>query len=193
MTQATVTVLFLDNVPAASIPVWVYDVPSKTTDAYGITNVSGVATITFQSAIPTQTQFVALAQYNGRWHSDFYPHSGSATVTLPFSSTSGIVNAKITAIRVQDIARQKWYAWDNGSWDANGVPVVTSGSNNLYIAVYAQNKGTAAGNVVLAMTDENHVQLAIKTVNTPIGGSIGIEWTGTMPSVTYQVGIGASP
>jgi len=193
MIQATVTVLFLDGVPAASIPVWVYDVPYKTTDAYGVTNASGVVTITFQSAEPTQTQFVALAQYNGQWHSDFYPHSGSTTVILPFNSAGGIVNAKITAIRVQDIARQKWYNWDNGSWDANGPPVITPGNNNLYIAVYAQNKGTAAGDVTLVMNDENHVRLAIKTVNTPIGGSIGIEWTGTMPSTTYQIGIGASP
>jgi hypothetical protein len=193
MTQAIVTVLFLDGVPAASIPVWIYDAPIKTTDAYGTTNASGVAAVNFQSAIPTQTQFVALAQYNGQWYSDFYPHSGSATVTLPFNSTGGIVNAKITAIRVQDIARQKWYNWDNGSWDANGAPVVNPGSNNLYIAVYAQNKGTASGNVTLVMTDENHIQLAIKTDTLTVGGSIGIEWTGTMPSVMYQVGIGASP
>lgn len=59
----------------------------------------------------------------------------------PLSGGDG--DGQIIAIRVQDVARDVWFNWDNGVWDTDYI-YVTPGAGCLYIAVYVQNQGSPA-------------------------------------------------
>lgn len=114
---------------------------------------------------------------------------GSATKSFsvnPYAATSG----KIVAIRVQDIARGKWYNYDNGSWDEQ--PMCTPG-NNLYIAFYAQNEGSP-GNLTLAIKGNGSLLFYPKTEHVDTGGTVGVE-SGTieMPNSPYNIECKVTP
>ncbi|TSA55549.1 hypothetical protein D4R42_05395 [bacterium] len=97
---------------------------------------------------------------------------------------------KIVAIRVQDIARNLWFNYDNGMWDKT--PEVTAGAN-LYIAAYVGNVGDA-GNLTLRIIDDTGATLATKTEYVVAGGVFGDE-TGTkqMPNRSYGISIPVDP
>lgn len=122
----------------------------------------------------------------------------------PYVATAGL----ITAIRVQDVARDIWYSWDvttqnpQGSWNNAGgggknapvgeTPRVTPGANNLYVAFYATNMGQS-GNLTLTLKNSGNYILQNQTVNVASGASAGIEWTGNMPSASYGLILSVTP
>lgn len=92
----------------------------------------------------------------------------------------------ITAIRVQDIAAQQWFNWDDGVWDSAGQPVVTAGAKNLYIAAYVVQ--VEYGVVGLAITDDTGAYLVTKSEMNPPGGVMGVEASDlTMPNRDYNI------
>jgi len=112
---------------------------------------------------------------------NFRVQSGSYAFSIsPLALPSG----KIEAIRVQDIARQEWFNYDNGVWDR--APEVTVGGN-LYIAAYAVNE-SAAGLMQLIIKDDAGAFLAVKQENVAAGAHIGAE-TGTIEMPNRQYGI----
>ena len=118
---------------------------------------------------------------------NFRVQSGSVGFSIsPLALPSG----KIIAIRVQDIARQLWFNYDNGVWD--NAPKVTVGAN-LYIAAYATNIG-GAGLMQLLIKDDVGSFLATKQETVVAGGTLGVE-TGTinMPNRSYGVLILVEP
>ncbi len=93
-------------------------------------------------------------------------------------------SGNVVAIRVQDIARQEWFNYDNGVWGK--APKVTVGAN-LYIAAYALNEG-ASGLMQLIIKDDAGAFLAVKQENIASGAYIGVE-TGTIEMPARQYGI----
>lgn len=102
-------------------------------------------------------------------------------------------SGKITAIRVQDIARQKWYNWDNGAWDSSGQPMITPGANNLYLAFYAVNQGTLSGTLTLTLKNAAGTTLKTQSVQVSGGGNGGLEYTGAMPEAAYSLALAVTP
>lgn len=99
----------------------------------------------------------------------------------------------INAIRIQDIPRNLWFSWDKGVGWSPGTPVITPGTNTLYIAFWAINGG-AAGNLTLTTKDDTGALLATKTAYAASGGGVGsAEWTGNMPSRSYGITLGVTP
>ena len=92
---------------------------------------------------------------------------------------------ELIAIRVQDIKRDLWFNWDIGVWDS--IPTVTAGENNLYIAMWAVNRGFVGSTIRLELVDDIGRTLAVKEEFVGIGGGIGLEWTGNMPHRHYFV------
>jgi hypothetical protein len=106
-------------------------------------------------------------------------------IIQPYSAGGSAVG-QINAIRIQDVSRQKWFNRNNGVWDT--MPSVSPGSGNLYVAFNAVNNGGAAGNLVLTIKESSSgTVLATKTVATAVGGNAGIEYTGSMPTVSYGI------
>jgi hypothetical protein len=112
---------------------------------------------------------------------------------LAFSINPAIVspNGYILAIRVQDIARQKWFEYNRDTgWSES--PEVTVGTGTLYIAAYAKNLG-GNGNLRLIINDSSKV-LVDKSDYVVSGGNFGAE-TGTinMPDTTYNISVSVTP
>lgn len=106
-------------------------------------------------------------------------------LTFAVTRTGGIANAKVTAIRVQDIERQIWFNWDS-AWDV--LPRCNPGSNKLYVAVWAINQGTVDGNITLQLVNTTDgTVLVTKTELVAVGNGLGIEWTGAMPTVNFNL------
>jgi LPXTG-motif cell wall-anchored protein len=84
----------------------------------------------------------------------------------------------LIAIRVQDVTNQKWYNWDNGSWDSNGQPKCVSGGK-LYVAAYAVNEGDA-GTAGISISYGGYVQQQSGYLTT--GQSIQLEANYVMPA-----------
>jgi hypothetical protein len=108
------------------------------------------------------------------------------TLTFNISALVESTTSKITAIRVQDILLDKWFNWDNGSWDASGPPKITPGTNKIYVAVYAVNTGTAAGTIELSLSSGSTTLVTISLV-IEVNGTAGLEWTGTMPNTNLSL------
>ena len=117
---------------------------------------------------------------------------------------------QITAIRIQDVARNVWYSWDknsqypNGYWDNAGgtgsnapvgqAPIITPGPNNLYVAFYATNNYHSAVNITLIVYDGNFNILAEQIqIYTAAGAGASIQYTGTMPTGPYTVILYSEP
>jgi hypothetical protein len=122
------------------------------------------------------------------------------TVSMaPLGSASG----KINGIRIQDVARNIWYGWDNGVWDNAGgggsnappgqTPQITPGAGNLYIAFNSVNNGNVTGTLVLSIQDNSGILATNPVLNVPPGGNAGIEFTGNMPSNTYAITLAVTP
>lgn len=108
-------------------------------------------------------------------------------VNFDVTKAQGVAFGKIRAIRVQDIARQKWFNWDNGTWDET--PSCLPGEGNLYIAVYAENL-SQPGNLLLQLyeiVEGTGRILTDKSEYVAHGAGLGIEWTGNMPANTYNL------
>jgi len=118
---------------------------------------------------------------------NFRVQSGSVGFSIsPLALPSG----KIIAIRVQDIARQLWFNYDNGVWD--NAPKVTVGAN-LYIAAWAVNEGEN-GELRLLIKNDQSMALADKRETVASGVNFGAE-TGTinMPNRSYGILILVEP
>ncbi len=114
----------------------------------------------------------------------------SEAQTFAISPKTSVANGVIAAIRVQDVAKQKWFNWDVGAgWDE--VPVVSPGKNNLYIAFWVVNEGET-GEITLSINDDRGL-IAWKTDTIEAGVGIGVECTIDMPSGKYLVEIKAVP
>ena len=116
---------------------------------------------------------------------------------------------QITAIRIQDVARNVWYSWDknsqypNGYWDNAGgtgsnapvgqAPLVTPGSNNLYISFNAVNNGNITGNLTLTIKDAAGNTLSNTVVSTAPGGNAGAQVTVNMPTTPYSITLSVTP
>lgn len=102
--------------------------------------------------------------------------------TITFTiKTLGIRNGKLTAVRVQDVAQQKWYNYDNGVWDNPNI-AITPGAGNLYIAAYVQNIGNGAGQITLIINVSGADLYIRKNETVQPGGSFGAEGTWDMPN-----------
>lgn len=108
-------------------------------------------------------------------------------------------SGRIWSIRVQDIAKQKWFNWDRGNWDAAGTPVVTPGVNNLYIVfgimvepVYPIASEYMTLEIIEVATG---TVLASKSVWVSSGATeqTGLEWTGNMPHSPYSITLLVTP
>lgn len=115
--------------------------------------------------------------------------SGTLGFTISPTVGAGAANGKISGIRVQDIAKGKWFNYDEGEWDEE--PIVAPGKDNLYIAFWVVNEGET-GNLTLTVEDNGGV-LANKTVECSAGEGLGVEWTGDMPSWSYVITLGVVP
>jgi len=106
----------------------------------------------------------------------------------------GTQNGKITAIRVQDLARGLWFNWDDPprSWDA--APSCTAGAGKLYVSFYATNVGNVSGNITLSLIETvgGRVLATVVAYAAP-GGGVGLEWTGDMPAGNYDLTCQAVP
>lgn len=117
--------------------------------------------------------------------------SDSVSFTI---SPATVTTGKITAIRIQDIARQIWFNWNDPArtWDAT--PSVMPGTNNLYVALYATNMGGGnAGNMTLTLKTSTGSTLATKTQSVAAGASFGLEYTGTMPNSSLALSASVTP
>ena len=106
----------------------------------------------------------------------------------------GTANGKITAIRVQDIVRGLWFAWDDPprAWDSP--PSVTAGAGTLYVAFYVRNVGNVSDNVTVSLVEvATGTVLETRTFWLGPGDSNGLEWTGNMPAGDYQLQCVAVP
>ena len=98
---------------------------------------------------------------------------------------------KIVAIRVQDLARNLWFNYDNGVWDKT--PECTPGAGNLYIAAYANNTG-GSGTMTMLIRDEFMAILGSKQETVVAGGTIGVEsGARNMLSRAYGITIDVMP
>lgn len=105
---------------------------------------------------------------------------------------------RVWSIRVQDIARQKWFNWDRGSWDAAGAPIITPGVNNLYIAFWIIAEPVypiESEYMTLQLIDDTGRVLASKSlwVSSAEGQGAGLEWTGNMPYRSYGITLKVTP
>ena len=119
----------------------------------------------------------------------FEPQSDAMAFSIaPYAVPDG----KITAIRVQDIARQLYFNWDIGVGWSPSEPEVTVGIDTLYIAFYAINEG-GPGDMTFQMRADLET-IAQKTVYVPSGVGDGVE-SGTipMPNRTYDIWIAVAP
>ena len=122
-------------------------------------------------------------------------------VPLKIRVPKSFAGSKITAIRIQDVARDLWFSWDkntqypSGYWDNAGgggnnapvgqTPMITQGAGNLYIAFYAVNQYNYSVNMALYIYDGNYNTLAQQVnIYTAAGAAAGIQYTGTMPTGT---------
>ena len=121
----------------------------------------------------------------------------SYPVPLKIRLPKSFQGSKITAIRIQDLARGIWYSWDNGFWDNAGgtgnnapvgqTPLITPGYN-LYIAFYALNQYSHAVNMSLYVYDGSYNVLAHQSnIYTAAGASASIQYTGVMPTGSYTI------
>jgi hypothetical protein len=128
----------------------------------------------------------------------------SYPVPLKIRVPKSFQGSKITAIRIQDVARNVWYSWDNGVWDNTGgtgnnapvgqTPMITPGPNNLYISFYTLNKSHSAVNMSLYIYDGNYNILAQKiNIYTAAGSGQGLEYNGLMPSGSYTIILWSEP
>ena len=76
---------------------------------------------------------------------------------------------KITAIRVQDIMRNKWFNWNNGSWDSQ--PEITSWGG-VYVAFWAESDLNYISNPTLQIYHEGERYEMRKEVQP--GAGVGI-------------------
>ena len=131
-------------------------------------------------------------------------------VPLKIRVPKSFAGSKITAIRIQDVARDLWFSWDkntqypSGYWDNAGgggnnapvgqTPMITPGPGNLYIAFYAKNLYTYSVNMTLYIYDVNYVVLAA-TINayTAAGAAASAEYTGNMPIGNYTIILYSEP
>lgn len=129
----------------------------------------------------------------------------SNTIQIGLATVTG----QIIAIRIQDITRNIWYSWDkntqypNGYWDNAGgggtnapvgqTPMVTPGTNNLYVSFSAVNNGSVTGNMTLNLKDPNGTVLKSVVNNTPAAGYAGLEATITMPTSPYSLTLTVTP
>jgi len=128
----------------------------------------------------------------------------SYPVPLKIRLPKNFAGSQITAIRIQDVARDLWFSWDknsqypNGYWDNAGgggnnapvgqTPMITPGAGNLYIAFYAKNLYNYSVNMALYVYDGNYNILAQNVnVYTAAGAAASVEYTGTMPTGTYTI------
>jgi len=130
-------------------------------------------------------QSYSVSSANGKTLSD----AVSFSIAPYFAPTFG----KITAIRVQDIARQLWFNWSDPArtWDV--APSVAPGANNLYVALYATNTGGTAGNMTLTLKDSAGNTLATKTQSVAAGASFGLEYTGVMSTTAFTLSAIVTP
>ena len=113
--------------------------------------------------------------------------------------------SQITAIRIQDVARDVWYSWDlNQGWDNAGgtgnnapvgqTPMITPGPNNLYIAFYAKNLYNQTVNMSLIIYDGNYNTIYQQlNMLTAAGASEGIQYTTAMPTGAYTLILYSEP
>jgi len=123
---------------------------------------------------------------------------------VPVKIQLSFATSTITAIRIQDVARDLWFSWDknsqypNGYWNNAGgggnnappgqTPSITPGNNNLYVAFYAVNGYGYGVNMALYIYDANYNTLASNiNVLTSAGHGVELEWTGNMPVNPYQI------
>jgi hypothetical protein len=96
----------------------------------------------------------------------------------------------VTAIRVQDVTRNIWYSWDNGTWDnaggtGNNAPVGQTpqckAGGGLYVAFYAINDSNVTNDTDCHLQLwQNNMQQKTVTQTVPQGQSFGYEWDGIM-------------
>ncbi len=109
-------------------------------------------------------------------------------------SPATVTSGKITAIRVQDISRNIWYNWDDPGRTWSSTPSVVPGTNNLYVSFYVTNTGVgSSGSLSLSLKNQDGTSLATKTASVAPGGSVGLEYTGTMPNAILQLVISVTP
>jgi hypothetical protein len=100
--------------------------------------------------------------------------------------------AKVTAIRIQDVARHAWYSWDDPTRAFNAMPIVTAGTQNLYVAFWAVNMKPTPQDLVLTLNRMVDGEiLADKTFNVPAGQGLGIEYTGNMTTAEALLSVRA--
>ena len=139
-----------------------------------------------------------------------YDKAPNGLVPLKIKLPQSLASSTITALRIQDIARDVWYSWDknstypNGYWDNSGgggknapvgqTPMVTPGTNTLYIAFFAVNGYSYQVNMTLYIYDANYNILA-STVNFPTNPNVAaeVEWTGNMPTTPYEIILYSQP
>ena len=80
---------------------------------------------------------------------------------------------KITAIRVQDIMRSKWFNWNNGVWDSE--PEITAWGG-VYVSFWAVSDLTYVSNPTLQIYHEGELYEQRKEVQP--GAGVGFEWSG---------------
>lgn len=120
---------------------------------------------------------------------------------------AGVPFAIITAIKVQDVARQVWYNWGNQvsrGWDTSdwtgpqgqknlkGAPSCVPGAGNLYIAFYAENQGSAIL-FTLEIVDDTGKILMEKYGSAGYLEGIGAEVTVDMPARSYGIKLTVVP
>ena len=133
----------------------------------------------------------------------------SLLIPLKVRVPSSFQGSTITAIRIQDVARDVWYSWDknssypNGYWDNNGgggnnapvgeTPMITAGPGNLYIAFYAVSNYSYSVNLYLNVYDVNYNALATSYTLVGAHQGAGVEYTGDMPATSYTLILWSSP
>jgi hypothetical protein len=134
----------------------------------------------------------------------------NAPLKLKIRLPKSFQGSEITAIRIQDVARDVWYSWDknstypNGYWDNSGgtgnnapvgeTPMITPGPGNLYIAFYSKNLYNMTVNMALFIYDGNYNTI-YQQVNilTAAGASAGIQYTTAMPTGAYTLILQSNP
>jgi len=119
-------------------------------------------------------------------------------IPLKIKFKGNLATSTITAIRVQDVARDIWYSWDNGTWDNAGgggnnaapgqTPMITPGSGNLYVSFYATHNYSYTVSMTLYLEDSNgNIIASVVNHLTNPGSGTALEWTGNMPSSPYEL------
>jgi len=97
---------------------------------------------------------------------------------------------EITAIRVQDVFRPKWFNWNEGLWDETPKCYI---GGKLYVSFWIVNKTNATVSINLKIRDVGSTpgaDVATKPAEfvAPYGG-MGIEFTGKMPDGELQLSL----